>query len=118
MISIAGGKLTGYRKMAERVVDTVTKQLGEETGKSYPECRTIAIELSGGHFGGSKHYIPFVQEQIKIGAEQGLKKETVARLVKNTGPTAAYCSTISAQIGKRQSAINCRKNCWLPCSMD
>ncbi|GEB75779.1 glycerol-3-phosphate dehydrogenase/oxidase [Sporolactobacillus inulinus] len=89
LISIAGGKLTGYRKMAERVVDTVTKQLGEETGKSYPECRTIAIELSGGHFGGSKHYIPFVQEQIKIGAEQGLKKETVARLVKKYGTNSS-----------------------------
>src|SRR5699024_1482267 len=30
LISMAGGKLTGYRKMAEQAVDTVTKQLKEE----------------------------------------------------------------------------------------
>ncbi|MFK7810073.1 MAG: glycerol-3-phosphate dehydrogenase/oxidase, partial [Saprospiraceae bacterium] len=42
LISIAGGKLTGYRKMAERVVDLVTEKLKGD----FKECNTSAITLS------------------------------------------------------------------------
>lgn len=46
LISIAGGKLTGYRKMAERVVDRVFTRLGVED----PGCITEKIQLVGGAF--------------------------------------------------------------------
>src|SRR5699024_10981079 len=49
LISIAGGKLTGYRKMAERVIDLTAKQLKQEQGKKYPKCKTKAMRLSGGN---------------------------------------------------------------------
>ena len=46
MVSIAGGKLTAYRQMAERVVDEVEKALGRKvTG-----CRTAKTPLVGGDF--------------------------------------------------------------------
>lgn len=45
MISIAGGKLTGYRKMAERVVDQVAKRLEVKE-----ECTTENHQLIGGEF--------------------------------------------------------------------
>jgi len=41
LVSIAGGKLTGYRKMSERVVDLVFKNLSLE----YKECTTDKIDL-------------------------------------------------------------------------
>src|SRR5262249_2302806 len=44
MISIAGGKLTTYRRMAERVVDLVFTRLGRPS----PPCRTDEIPLPGG----------------------------------------------------------------------
>ncbi len=46
LISIAGGKLTGYRKMAERVVDRVVERLQL---KAIP-CKTQSIQLADGHF--------------------------------------------------------------------
>jgi glycerol-3-phosphate dehydrogenase len=44
LISIAGGKLTTYRRMAERVVDLVFTRLGRPS----PPCRTDEIPLPGG----------------------------------------------------------------------
>ena len=44
MISIAGGKLTTYRRMAERVVDLVFTRLG----RTSPPCRTDEVPLPGG----------------------------------------------------------------------
>lgn len=49
LISIAGGKLTGFRKMAERSVNVVCKQLKLEEGRSFSKCITDNIKLSGGH---------------------------------------------------------------------
>jgi len=44
LVSIAGGKLTTYRRMAERVVDLVVERLGRRTSP----CRTAEIPLPGG----------------------------------------------------------------------
>ncbi|MET1247296.1 glycerol-3-phosphate dehydrogenase/oxidase [Sporolactobacillus sp. STCC-11] len=85
LISIAGGKLTGYRKMSERVVDEVAAQLHHETGTVYSACRTAHIELSGGHFGGSTHYATYIQEQKQIGISLGLTKVEAEALVKKYG---------------------------------
>ena len=46
LISIAGGKLTGYRKMAERVVDLIVKKKFED--RMLPACTTDSILLAGG----------------------------------------------------------------------
>ncbi|MFK7972365.1 MAG: glycerol-3-phosphate dehydrogenase/oxidase [Bacteroidia bacterium] len=50
LISIAGGKLTGYRKMAERLVDLVAKRVQHEDGRRLPDCKTSNITLNGGDF--------------------------------------------------------------------
>jgi glycerol-3-phosphate dehydrogenase len=48
LISIAGGKLTGYRKMAERVVDKVIdRDFGD---RDLLECKTNELILPGGDF--------------------------------------------------------------------
>jgi glycerol-3-phosphate dehydrogenase len=48
LISIAGGKLTGYRKMAERVVDKVIDR--NFSDRNLPECKTEELILPGGDF--------------------------------------------------------------------
>ena len=48
LISIAGGKLTGYRKMAERVVDKVIEQKFESL--ELKSCTTDKMILPGGDF--------------------------------------------------------------------
>lgn len=50
LISIAGGKLTGYRKMAERIVDIVVKKHAKKYGLPVLSCKTENIALSGGDF--------------------------------------------------------------------
>ncbi|CAN5406747.1 glycerol-3-phosphate dehydrogenase [soil metagenome] len=65
VISIAGGKLTGFRKMAERTVDLVAEQLSDENQKNYAPCTTQLIKLTGGEFanpGELNHLIAAVQE--------------------------------------------------------
>jgi len=68
LISIAGGKLTGYRKMAERVVDRIVKKMGEnENGskevKKLKECNTDEIPLCGNDgFKKFKHVKKYIAE--------------------------------------------------------
>ncbi len=50
LISIAGGKLTGYRKMAERVVNRIAGKIKEEEGRELGECTTDQIPLCGSDF--------------------------------------------------------------------
>lgn len=50
LVSIAGGKLTGYRKMAERVVDVVARRLSKKYQQTFKKCTTQHIIISGGGF--------------------------------------------------------------------
>jgi glycerol-3-phosphate dehydrogenase len=82
LITIAGGKLTGYRKMAQRVVDMVISN----TDKKYAECSTDRIPLSGGHVAGSAGFAKFLEDAVCEGVNLGLTNETEARtLVKRFG---------------------------------
>lgn len=47
IVAIAGGKLTGYRKMAEKVVDLVAKRHAEKTGESFKKCVTEDLKFLG-----------------------------------------------------------------------
>lgn len=52
LISMAGGKLTGFRKMAERAVDTALKQLSTSHGYTFKPCVTAKLSISGGDIQG------------------------------------------------------------------
>ena len=84
-ISIAGGKLTGYRKMAESIVDIVTKQLHEEEGKSFPKIDTKDLRISGGDVGGSEGFKTFVINKMNAGKAIGLSEETAKQLIYRYG---------------------------------
>ena len=51
LITIAGGKLTGYRKMAQHVIDYLAKQIKQSGGATIPGCTTEGVVLSGGKIG-------------------------------------------------------------------
>ncbi|MBY6087057.1 glycerol-3-phosphate dehydrogenase/oxidase [Priestia flexa] len=84
LITIAGGKLTGYRKMAELVVNTVAEQLKAE-GATFKPSQTKHLPISGGDVGGSKNFPKFVEEKVKVGVELGLSPEAATKLVKRYG---------------------------------
>ena len=85
LISIAGGKLTGYRKMAEHVLDVVVMQLNEEQGRQYPGSRTKHLPISGGDLGGADGFRTFVTEKVEEGRILGLSKELSEKLIHRYG---------------------------------
>ncbi|HEU5290660.1 MAG TPA: glycerol-3-phosphate dehydrogenase/oxidase, partial [Cyclobacteriaceae bacterium] len=66
LISMAGGKLTGYRKMAERAVDLVIKRSFED--RKLKKCETNKKKLVGAEFKNAKQvtaYIRLLEKQLK-----------------------------------------------------
>ncbi|ETI68086.1 glycerol-3-phosphate dehydrogenase/oxidase [Neobacillus vireti] len=80
LITIAGGKLTGYRKMAETIVNLVAAKLQAEEARSFSPCQTKHLPISGGNVGGSANFHAFVAEQINKGTAAGLNKAEAKRL--------------------------------------
>jgi glycerol-3-phosphate dehydrogenase len=72
LLTIAGGKLTGYRKMAEAIVDRLSVSLEKEQRTSYQNCITKKLPISGGHVGGSHNYPAFTIQKTAKGIENGL----------------------------------------------
>ncbi|MEZ4961613.1 MAG: glycerol-3-phosphate dehydrogenase/oxidase [Saprospiraceae bacterium] len=88
LISIAGGKLTGYRRMAERVVDMVAKKFQQEKSKTFKPCQTRNIPLAVMPFRNHQEaveYQHFIKEKIK---QLGLPPHYPAYLVENYGKEA------------------------------
>lgn len=99
LISIAGGKLTGYRKMAERVVDSTAKRLKKEGFGNYPSCQTKTIRLSGGDVGGSNNFLNYVDEKRQEGTTLGLSSEDAEKLVHRYGANSDHLFDIIRKQG-------------------
>lgn len=100
LISMAGGKLTGYRKMAEEAVDTVVKQFKEEEDILYTSSETKHLPISGGEVGGSTGFKHFKERKIEEGKTLGLNEETAMMLVQTYG---ANVETIFALYQEKQA---------------
>lgn len=79
LISIVGGKLTTYRRMAERVVDLAVRRLREESSNPRPANRSItkAIRLPGA---GA---LPSDPEAVAL--DYGVSLESVLHLMRTYG---------------------------------
>ncbi|MDG5786302.1 glycerol-3-phosphate dehydrogenase/oxidase [Evansella sp. AB-P1] len=103
LISIAGGKLTGYRKMAEKIVNMICRDLELRS-----ICITEKLPLSGGHIGGSNKLEKYIEEKVKVGVKYGLDETEALSLVRRYG---ANVETIfkemrgNNRISIRQSAM-------------
>jgi glycerol-3-phosphate dehydrogenase len=69
LYSMAGGKLTGFRKMAEKIVDRVTEDLLQAEERRFKPCSTDLTPLSGGSTGG-QGFEPFYEAMQIIGQEE------------------------------------------------
>ncbi|NRD78689.1 glycerol-3-phosphate dehydrogenase/oxidase [Bacillus sp. BRMEA1] len=85
LITIAGGKLTGYRKMAETVVNLMVSMFQSEEGRNYPACSTKNLPISGGNVGGSSNFRSYVLNHIEEGVQLGLYKDEAEKLAKMYG---------------------------------
>jgi glycerol-3-phosphate dehydrogenase len=91
LISIAGGKLTGYRKMAERIVDRVMKKYFSE---KYSPCRTDRIILLGSEFKNDREVRDYVAATAYRLRMFGVEDQA-SYLVHNYG---RQCSSILARL--------------------
>lgn len=86
LISIAGGKLTGYRKMAEEVVDLLVSKFKKEgILHSVKPCQTRDLPLSGGNFGNIASFRQYIKEKTKEAPTYGLTEEKGYELVRCYG---------------------------------
>jgi glycerol-3-phosphate dehydrogenase len=81
LITIAGGKLTGYRKMAERVLQYIEKK---EKKKAVPS-QTEKVKLSGGRFDSSEELYELAAQLQGLYAHLHLPDQTVTDYVLRYG---------------------------------
>lgn len=98
LITIAGGKLTGYRKMAETVIDQVVKKFPTT---SFGPCVTEFLPLSGGEFDNEDHFETFLESKANESLLYGLTKEEGRQLASlygtNVDTILNYVNAVSTE---------------------
>ncbi|MEW9673486.1 glycerol-3-phosphate dehydrogenase/oxidase [Ammoniphilus sp. 3BR4] len=72
LITIAGGRLAEFRKMAQKVVDLICRQLHVEENLSYGPCITELSPIMGGGADGGEGYAEWKKEWLDRVAKAGL----------------------------------------------
>ena len=101
LISIAGGKLTGYRKMAERVVDLVIETFFSE--RIFGDCVTERV-LPGHHFNSFEEVKKF-RVQIQSKATPEVSSSHLLRLADTYGQAAIEIINKATEHGFTPSAL-------------
>ncbi len=83
LISIAGGKLTGYRQMALKVTGIAWKIA--RPGKPVPKCKTDQIDLIGGDFNNYPEVLVYEQKLKQALSAAALPESWSGYLVHNYG---------------------------------
>ena len=104
LLTIAGGKLTGYRKMAETIVDLLAEKFKQESNRTFSGSITKTLPISGGNVGGSSKFQEFVRFQTEKGTSIGLSSEQSRHLVKMYGSNVGIIFNIIET--KRSEAEN------------
>lgn len=87
LITIAGGKLTGYRKMAEKAVDIAALELTAEGAGPFGPCATERLRLAGAPADPAE--LPqLTAEWTAAGERLGLPREDAARIAARYGANA------------------------------
>lgn len=112
LISIAGGKLTGYRKMAERVVNLVIKTHFED--RTFMPCRTDQIKLAGHGFANIKE-VKKLTENLSKSLSSLDKQDAAKYLVETFGMQAEEIVKIAGTLDKSQPDLRLLKAQLLYC---
>ncbi|MFA5814739.1 MAG: glycerol-3-phosphate dehydrogenase/oxidase [Bacteroidales bacterium] len=91
LISIAGGKLTGYRKMAQKTVDLVVKRFEKFDGIKFGPCTT--------------RHIPLTEDPLWNEEEVDYYKSTISQKLKGLGLSDYYAGYLVANYGKQSDQI-------------
>ncbi|XP_015371590.1 PREDICTED: glycerol-3-phosphate dehydrogenase, mitochondrial isoform X1 [Diuraphis noxia] len=97
LVTIAGGKWTTYRAMAQETIDAAIKAVPELKPKK-PECQTDGLQLEGAHGWTPTMYIRLVQDF-------GLECEVAQHLATSYGDRAFAVAKLANLTGKRWPII-------------
>lgn len=96
LISIAGGKLTGYRKMAQKVVDLVRLNLKQHNA-IYGECKTQYLKVSGGNFNNNDEITDLIIQLATEARRIHINIDIIKEWVYRYGSNAPQLLTIAKQ---------------------
>ncbi|MDF2938102.1 MAG: glycerol-3-phosphate dehydrogenase [Paenibacillaceae bacterium] len=98
LITIAGGKLTGFRVMAEKTVDTITDRIASESRQTFAPCTTDREVISGGDCGRCETYEELREQLLEHGVKRGLTAKAVNELLDRYGSNLPKIYTRLAEL--------------------
>jgi glycerol-3-phosphate dehydrogenase len=104
LLTIAGGKLTGYRKMAQRITDIIAKRIGDASGKKVAACSTNFIQLSGGKIKSDVSFSDFISLKIKEGVALKLSVKESETLVNRYGSNTDAIFKLIQQLNETETS--------------
>ncbi|GMA51438.1 hypothetical protein GCM10025857_27950 [Alicyclobacillus contaminans] len=114
LLTIAGGKLTGYRKMAEKVVNQVAQEISAVTGRTFPPCTTDRVPISGGHTGGSAGFAEYFPRAVAEGVRLGLSDDEARTWVQRYGSNVDVVFDILRNRSNEAAAVQLPPNVFAP----
>lgn len=100
LITLAGGKITDYRKMAAGAIALIAQLLKKDFGENFNEIDSKHLQVSGGDI-DPNNVDATISFFAKQGIESGLSKEEAERIANLFGSNA---SRVFSQIGKIDAA--------------
>ena len=100
LLSIAGGKLTGYRKMSQRIVDKIFDRMSSSQGKAFVACSTHRIPLAGG-FESPQAVDQFVELLLGESKQINFSRELVIKLVGKYGKNAQTIVELAYEMSRK-----------------
>lgn len=103
LISIAGGKLTGYRKMAQKITYLVIKKIRKKSNVNFKSSKTKRLKLTGGPFASRDEVKRFTLEIEERLSGNDLSKGKATFLVSTYGKQT---SVILDCVEKQNETLN------------
>ena len=97
LVTLSGGKITDYRKMAEGAMKLIRQLLQEEYSVTVKEIDSKTYSISGGDFDPTKQE-EMVEEYTKIGVEAGLDEKDAAYIADFYGTNAKHIFELAKEM--------------------
>ncbi|WP_414048044.1 glycerol-3-phosphate dehydrogenase/oxidase [Macrococcus equi] len=101
LLTIAGGKLTGYRHMAQDIVDLLAKRLKDEYKLKFADSCTKDTPMSGGDVGGSANFESYIEAHINPQLFNILSREEQVSIIRKYGSNHDDLFTIAQICGEK-----------------
>lgn len=117
LISIAGGKLTGFRIMAQKTLNLAMERLKRDEMRGVSECRTHVEPISAGIYEGYDTYARFHAAWMEEGRRRGIGRDEAAEIIALYGGNVPYVYAAFDRLAE-QAHLNSQEECLLIAELD